>query len=255
MRGSFWDTVAETAHSGLNDIGVDLTGLSRWLELLSKMDLIPKQKRCVLLHTLAEMPEDENDHDGNFKDWLKFLSFSSIMGHQQTLRIKGLSFEEYDIYAHKEHGRTEEKIEELIEQAQTCFSALDFKLTDEEIEQWEGKGTWDEDDYDYDHMKYLIWYASMITDAMDYGHIIRDNDPSRRLLRTKKSTMLGTGPEEAQANDSIVLIDGASVPYILRRVEDGKYQLIGEAYVHGMDLKEGLIDARARKEMESICIV
>jgi hypothetical protein len=255
MRGCFWDTIAETAHSGLNDVGIDLSGLHRWLELLSKMHPTPEQKRSVLLRTLAELPDDGNDHDGNFRDWLKFLSFSSIMGHQQTLRAKGLSFEEHDIYAHKDLERPEDKLDHLIEQAQTHFAALGFELTDDEISQWEGQGTWDEDDYDYDHMKYLIWYASMINDAMDYGHIIRDNDPSRRLLRTEKSNMLGTSPEEAQANDSIVLIDGASVPYVLRQVEDGKYQLVGEAYVHGMDVGEQLKDARVRREMESICIV
>lgn len=251
MTGCIWDTISETAHSGLNDVGVDLTGLNRWLELLSKIDLTPEQKRCVLLRTLAEMPEDEHDHDGNFRDWLMFLSFCSIMGHQESLRTLGLSVTEDDIYVHRELDRSREHIDALIEKAQACFLALGFTLTDEEIENWSGEGTYHDDD----NMRYLIWYSAMITDAMDYGHIIRDNDPSRRLVRTAGLNMLGTGPQEAQAGDAIMLIDGASVPYILRRGDDGKYQLIGETYVHGLDLKEGLNKAEAQGKLQSICII
>ncbi|KAI9866773.1 MAG: hypothetical protein M1813_000715 [Trichoglossum hirsutum] len=45
---------------------------------------------------------------------------------------------------------------------------------------------------------------------------------------------LGKGPLSAKAGDSIWVIPGADVPFILREVTSGRYRLVGEAYVHGI---------------------
>jgi hypothetical protein len=45
---------------------------------------------------------------------------------------------------------------------------------------------------------------------------------------------LGLGPQQSRPGDKIVIFLGPKVPYILRKREFGQFQLIGEAYVHGI---------------------
>lgn len=58
---------------------------------------------------------------------------------------------------------------------------------------------------------------------------------------------LGLAPEDARIGDSVVILEGGDVPYILRRREqtaDGlieTWELIGDAYV------EGIMDGEATK--------
>ncbi len=55
----------------------------------------------------------------------------------------------------------------------------------------------------------------------------------RRLFRTD-AQRFGIGHEALRIEDEIWLLAGAQVPFILRRRPDGKFTLIGEAYVDGM---------------------
>ncbi|KAE8446548.1 hypothetical protein EG329_011880 [Mollisiaceae sp. DMI_Dod_QoI] len=54
----------------------------------------------------------------------------------------------------------------------------------------------------------------------------------RRMMVTSKG-YIGTAHPQSRVGDSIVLLQGASVPIILRSCEGG-YKVIGEAYVHGI---------------------
>jgi hypothetical protein len=59
----------------------------------------------------------------------------------------------------------------------------------------------------------------------------------RRLLISDNDRWLGLAPMDAQVGDKIVLLGGGKVPYILRPkdgTETGCYELIGDAYVHGI---------------------
>jgi hypothetical protein len=59
----------------------------------------------------------------------------------------------------------------------------------------------------------------------------------RRLLISDNDRWLGLAPMDAQVGDRIVLLGGGKVPYILRPkdgTETGCYELIGDAYVHGI---------------------
>lgn len=50
---------------------------------------------------------------------------------------------------------------------------------------------------------------------------------------TKKGH-LGLSTKHVQSGDSVVVIEGAQVPFILRAQSDGRYRLICEAYVDGI---------------------
>ncbi|THV02670.1 HET-domain-containing protein [Dendrothele bispora CBS 962.96] len=55
----------------------------------------------------------------------------------------------------------------------------------------------------------------------------------RCLFITGKGYM-GTGPWTVQKNDRVALVAGASVPFIFRQRASDQYELVGEAYCHGM---------------------
>jgi hypothetical protein len=45
---------------------------------------------------------------------------------------------------------------------------------------------------------------------------------------------VGLAPEDSKPGDVICVIIGAIVPYVLRKLPEEEFQLIGEAYVHGI---------------------
>ena len=61
-----------------------------------------------------------------------------------------------------------------------------------------------------------------------------------RLFRTDNS-LLGMGPRSTSEGDEAWVLQGARVPFVLRPNPDtGRYQLMGQAYVHGMMQGEAL---------------
>ncbi len=64
---------------------------------------------------------------------------------------------------------------------------------------------------------------------------------SLRPFATKRG-FIGMGPECMQQGDVIAIIIGLSAPMILRKFGDGKYEIVGEAYVHGIMDGEAMDD-------------
>ncbi|KAF5874771.1 putative heterokaryon incompatibility protein [Botrytis fragariae] len=62
---------------------------------------------------------------------------------------------------------------------------------------------------------------------------------ARTLFRTLKG-YLGIGAQSLCPSDEVWVLAGASVPLIVRRGEDGFYELVGEAYLHGVMHGEAL---------------
>ncbi|KAK4185808.1 hypothetical protein QBC35DRAFT_555717, partial [Podospora australis] len=70
---------------------------------------------------------------------------------------------------------------------------------------------------------------------------------NRRLGLTKEGRLglLGLFPRYAKVGDNVGVLAGAYTPFVLRETIEGKWQLIGEAYVHGVmhgERAEGLDD-------------
>lgn len=66
----------------------------------------------------------------------------------------------------------------------------------------------------------------------DLRHAIQFLHFSRRMMMTEEG-YVGMAHAQSRIGDSIALLQGASVPIILRPC-DGSYKVIGEAYVHGL---------------------
>ena len=69
-----------------------------------------------------------------------------------------------------------------------------------------------------------------------------DSMQSRRLARAARG-YLGLVPRDAQAGDTIAILKGGRVPFVLRSEEDS-YQLVGATYVHGILQGEAFEEAR-----------
>lgn len=67
----------------------------------------------------------------------------------------------------------------------------------------------------------------------EFDRLKSEFSPHRRLFRSKKHH-LGNGPKCSRPGDEIWLLAGAKVPFVLRPYDDGKYLLVGDAYVHGI---------------------
>ena len=68
---------------------------------------------------------------------------------------------------------------------------------------------------------------------------------SRRLFLTD-GNYLGLGAQSTQVGDQVWLISGPSTPFILRPMQNGRYRLIGEAYVHGIMRGEAVANGNIR---------
>jgi len=73
---------------------------------------------------------------------------------------------------------------------------------------------------------------------------------NRKFLVAKEKARFGLAPKTAEEGDSICILHGCSVPVILRQhvaESDNYFELIGEAYVHGLMDGEAM-DAREGKD-------
>ncbi|TKA71173.1 hypothetical protein B0A55_08657 [Friedmanniomyces simplex] len=74
---------------------------------------------------------------------------------------------------------------------------------------------------------------------------------NRRFFVTR-SGLPGLGPQVVQSGDVVVVLRDADVPYTLRPLESGQYQLVGAAYVEGIMDGEAVEECKARGDAEVV---
>jgi hypothetical protein len=62
---------------------------------------------------------------------------------------------------------------------------------------------------------------------------MREVKRGRRMFRTD-GNLLGMGSRSVEVGDEVWVLKGGNVPFVLRRVKEGVYRLVGDAYVHGI---------------------
>ncbi|KAJ3548372.1 hypothetical protein NM208_g1031 [Fusarium decemcellulare] len=70
---------------------------------------------------------------------------------------------------------------------------------------------------------------------------------SRRFAGTE-SGLAGYVPMRAKKGDTVVILNGADVPFVLRKKDDGRYLLVGECYMHGIMNGEALDTSNFKSE-------
>jgi hypothetical protein len=76
-------------------------------------------------------------------------------------------------------------------------------------------------------------FSSEDTQVLDYCWSVWRKLPGRCLFATSCG-YIGLGSRSIQPNDTVCVFQGADVPFILREKTNGRYELIGEAYIHGI---------------------
>lgn len=77
--------------------------------------------------------------------------------------------------------------------------------------------------------------SKMLIDAdlSTYDMQIKSAAEARRPILLSND-MVGIAPARTLLDDCLFIVSGAAVPHVLRRHSDGKFQLIGESYTHGL---------------------
>jgi hypothetical protein len=98
---------------------------------------------------------------------------------------------------------------------------------------------------------YAAWRSMMFDkDAADssdtsggsiFQKFLQEKCHGRSFFVTRKGYM-GLGPAEMQAEQVVVVMLGGRVPFVLRRQENHRYQLVGECYTHGFMKGEAVQD-------------
>ncbi|KAI1451148.1 hypothetical protein F5Y02DRAFT_18390 [Annulohypoxylon stygium] len=88
--------------------------------------------------------------------------------------------------------------------------------------------------------------------SVGYASLLNDNLVGWRFVTTKRK-LCGVVPGNALVGDLVSIINGADVPFLLRKLENQKisfqYRLIGGCYIHGIMLGEALDHPDAKEEM------
>ncbi|KAH7086758.1 heterokaryon incompatibility protein-domain-containing protein [Paraphoma chrysanthemicola] len=90
-------------------------------------------------------------------------------------------------------------------------------------------------------------YSELITSL--HGHV-----PNHAFFTTA-SGYVGIGPSDIQAEDWVCIFGGGRVPFVIRATDAGtnagsaRYQLVGDAYVHGIMRGEAVVQRKEHAEM------
>lgn len=77
----------------------------------------------------------------------------------------------------------------------------------------------------------------------------------RRSLCTTKRGYLYLAPPDTQVGDSLCILLGGRVLYILRLKDGGVYELVGESYVHGFIKGKAFKNKAAKDSIKEIKLV
>jgi hypothetical protein len=99
-------------------------------------------------------------------------------------------------------------------------------LSDETMSLEEANEILERDSIDYDEFLQCVVKGKLFEEELRH---------SRRLFRTQNG-YLGLGPMPAKIGDSVCILKGGRVPYVIRKVseESSYFNFIGDCYVHGI---------------------
>jgi hypothetical protein len=190
--------------------------------------LVRKMKTCFLAR-FARVVDDEGMESDipNFADGKEKCKVAL----QERFRIFQLFAESEPEVISPTHSSVTERLDESSKIPDATDSISNLPKSNnvkEKIRQFLPKFKTSNDvmDYKFDRTRYATW-------NLQFRHCMR----GRKLFRTAEYSFLGSGAESLKVGDSVCVLAGGKVPYIIRPLDGGagtRYRFVGEAYVHGM---------------------
>jgi hypothetical protein len=84
------------------------------------------------------------------------------------------------------------------------------------------------------HGDWRTQYDTATVSLVDRYHTLVTERLEGRRSFMLQNGYIGLGPQNLQAGDLVAVLLGASVPFLLRKDENGNFRVVGEAYVHGI---------------------
>lgn len=184
------------------------------------------------LKTRTDDPRKNQDLRDLFEQWLFGGFFISYEAHREQADSAILFWKDPESQLPSmaealeiQHSLLEELLEPIIRGATQCKTIEDIELA------LLGRLQVDQESARYvpsPKTELATWQA----------HVGRN----RRFFRTMRG-YVGIGPRTMEPGDQVMLLQGASVPYLFRHRPEGPedvFELVGEAYLHGFMYGEGL---------------
>lgn len=130
------------------------------------------------------------------------VSKASLFDNEENFRSRYRNLECQIIDLHAKDARTDFPIDRELEQIAEAF----FTKSEE-------CASWAED---------ILFFMESFTESM-----------SGRRFAVFSQAYVGLVPQSTKKDDTVWIIPGMKTPFALRRMNDGTYTLLGEAYVHG----------------------
>lgn len=238
------DSIVNTCDAywhGLSGIG---QGMSNFIKLLFRPSAPTKvyneESACMILRlmvadglkTRTDDPRKNQDLRDLFEQWLFGGFFISYEAHREQADSAILFWKDPESQLPSmaealeiQHSLLEELLEPIIRGATQCKTIEDIELA------LLGRLQVDQESARYvpsPKTELATWQA----------HVGRN----RRFFRTMRG-YVGIGPRTMELGDQVMLLQGASVPYLFRHRPEGPedvFELVGEAYLHGFMYGEGL---------------
>jgi hypothetical protein len=92
--------------------------------------------------------------------------------------------------------------------------------------------------------------SNMDEGTFDFLHVLRCMTRRRRFFATAGGRV-GIGPSNTKPKDEIRVVFFCPTPYLMRQASEGRFQLVGEAYVHGLMYGEAIDMFRQKRLKEA----
>jgi hypothetical protein len=104
------------------------------------------------------------------------------------------------------------------------------------------------------HAQQITFMNDLLAQERRYYDSLTVHLGCRRLYRTSRG-YLGLGPESTAVGDEAWLLQGAKMPFVLRKISNlSSYRLVGETYLHGFMHGE-MLGAGLQDQISRVCIV
>lgn len=237
MTGVRWDTILQTSNKNVG-LNTQLRFDPSWYDMVLELDPLHttgQHRTEVLWRTLCMDQDTHGSHPAPkiFKDQFRELISAMICAEGEKAEIAAEASKIAPSAKEMIHSPDPSIHGPYYDQLRPSLHALDELArtepacatpTSAEIEHFRNTSDW------------RLWHKNDLLKEPKDPNFFRSFGTKyarRRLFRTARNS-LGLSSSSVESRDEIWILAGSRVPFVLRPVDKGSYQLVSAAYVHGI---------------------